>query len=152
MIRQERVLEFPYIVDDQVRPELNMEYRTSDSREVYSYVYEDDVAAVVCVAYTLDVPISIKNLDSMCVAPTEANCAIFYTVWSYKKGFGRSLIIEGIPKLLAKYPNLTRFVTLSPKTAMAFRFHTRNGAEHIANNQESDNYEYMVKGGIKVVV
>ena len=152
MIRQERVLEFPYIVDDQVRPELNMEYRISNNREVYSYVYEEEVTAVVCVAYTKDVPITIQELDGMCVAPAEATCAIFYTVWSYKKGFGRSLIMEGIPKLLTRYPNLTRFVTLSPKTEMAFRFHTKNGAEHIANNPESDNYEYMVKTGIKVVV
>lgn len=142
MIRQERILDFPYISDDPVRPELSMEFRTSEGREVYSYIYEGEVAAVVCVAYTTDVPITIDDMDTDSWDAQGASCAIFYTVWSYKKGFGRSLILEGIPTLREKYPNLKRFVTLSPKTDMAYKFHTKNGAKHISNNQESDNYEY----------
>jgi hypothetical protein len=154
MIRRERVLEFPYIVDDPVRPGLSMEYRTDHHRQVYSYVYDDAVAAVVCVAFTKDVPITMQELDTLAVPPEQATCAIFYTIWSYKKGFGRSLIMEGIPKFASQYPSLRRFVTLSPKTEMAFRFHTKNGAEHIANNPESDNYEYNISkcDSVKVVV
>ena len=144
MIRQERVLDFPYIKDDPVRPNLSMEFRISSHREVYSYVYENEVVAVICVAYTKEVPITIEELQEQSISPNEAKCAIFYTVWSYKKGFGRSLIIEGIPMIIKRYSNLKRFVTLSPKTEMAYQFHTKNGANHIANNPESDNYEYTI--------
>lgn len=142
MIRQEQILHFPYIDDDSVRPELSMEFRTSNGREVYSYIYEGKISSVVCVAYTTKVPVTIEELDIDSCDPEEATCAIFYTIWSYKKGFGRSLITDGISALQEKYPNLKRFVTLSPKTEIAYKFHTKNGAKHISNNQESDNYEY----------
>lgn len=144
MIRQERILDFPYIDNDPVRPELSMEFRTSEGREVYSYIYEGEIASVVCVAYTTEVPVTIEEMDIDSWEPQGATCAIFYTIYSYKKGFGRSLILEGIPALREKYPNLKRFVTLSPKTEMAYKFHTKNGAKHISNNQESDNYEYNI--------
>jgi hypothetical protein len=144
MIRQERILDFPYIGDDPVRPELSMEFRTTAGREVYSYIYEGEIASVVCVAYTTEVPVTIEEMNASSLQPQEAICAIFYTIWSYKKGFGRSLILEGIPALREKYPNLKRIVTLSPKTEMAYKFHTKNGARYISNNQESDNYEYNI--------
>lgn len=145
MIRQENLLDFPYINDDTVRPELDMEFRTSHGREVYSFIYEGEIVAVVCVAYTTKVPVTLDAMEKDSLTPTLAVFAIFYTVWSYMKGCGSSLILEGITEIQDKYPNLKRFVTLSPKTEMAYKFHTKNGAKLISNNQESNNYEYNVK-------
>jgi hypothetical protein len=39
-------------------------------------------------------------------------------------------------------PEITRFITLSPKTEMAKRFHTKNGAGVYRENDETVNYEY----------
>ena len=142
MIRQERILDFHYIKDDPVRPDLSMEFRIGNHREVYSYVYEGEITAVVCVAYTNEVPITIAELEDSSIPPENAKCAIFYTVWSYKKGFGRSLILDGVPELAKRYPNLKRFVTLSPKTEMAKKFHLKNGAEIFRENIDTINYEY----------
>ena len=41
------------------------------------------------------------------------------------------------------FPNITRFVTLSPKTEMAEKFHLRNGAVVFRENEETINYEYL---------
>jgi hypothetical protein len=40
-------------------------------------------------------------------------------------------------------PNIKRFVTLSPKTQMAKRFHLKNGAVTFRENDLTVNYEYM---------
>ena len=63
---------------------------------------------------------------------------IFYTVWSYEKGYGRNILNELLPLLQTE-----RFVTLSPKTEMAKRFHLRNGAKLISDNETSYNFEYF---------
>jgi len=41
------------------------------------------------------------------------------------------------------FPTITRFVTLSPKTEMARRFHLKNGAVVFRENEETVNYEYI---------
>lgn len=145
MIRQERSLDFEYIANDPVRADLDMIFRTSNGREVYSFIYNHDVVAVVCVAYVNIIPVTINELIEYSCDPLTATIAIPYTVWSYKKGFGRSMIFDGIDVISEKYPNIVKFVTLSPKTGMAYNFHTGNGAIHIASNHESDNYEYPQK-------
>jgi hypothetical protein len=38
---------------------------------------------------------------------------------------------------------IKRFVTLSPKTEMAKRFHLKNGAIVFRENEETVNYEYI---------
>jgi hypothetical protein len=63
---------------------------------------------------------------------------IFYTVWSYEKGYGRLILNELLQLLQTK-----RYVTLSPKTEMAKNFHLRNGAKLLANNKTSYNFEYF---------
>ena len=40
--------------------------------------------------------------------------------------------------------NVNRLVTLSPKTEMAKRFHEKNGAELVSENEESYNFEYKI--------
>jgi hypothetical protein len=144
MIRLERDESFPFIKDDSVRPELSMRFRTECGREVYGLYNDDDaVKAVICVAYTTQIPITVKELDELSMSHDHASFAIFYTVWSYQAGAGREIIFTLRKHLEAYRPNIKRFVTLSPKTTMAYRFHTRNGAIQVGNNKESDNYEYL---------
>lgn len=143
-LRQERCLEFD-ISKDPVRPELDMEFRTMGSREVYSLVYKDEVVAVICIAYCVEPPTTVQELDDWGVNAPEY-IAVPYTVWSLKHGFGRSIIMETIKHIKATKPDVTRVVTLSPKTEMARRFHMANGAKHIASNAKSNNFEYSLEG------
>ena len=39
-------------------------------------------------------------------------------------------------------PHIKRFVTLSPKTEMAKKFHLRNGATELQENETTVNFEY----------
>ena len=68
--------------------------------------------------------------------------AVFYTVWSYEKGAGREIVFKTVDWIKENKPHILRFVTLSPKTKMAERFHLRNGAVLLAENKESNNFEY----------
>ena len=67
--------------------------------------------------------------------------AIFYTVWSNKKGAGRDIIFKVWDMLKARKTN-RRYVTLSPKNEMAMKFHLSNGAKLIATNDTTYNFEY----------
>ena len=136
---------------DSVRPELDMAFRASAGREVYSYVYKDAVVAVICVAYCYGVPTTVVDLEQNYAVPSEADdddriVAVPYTVWSLRHGFGRSVVMAAIDHIKAIYPNVSRVVTLSPRTEMAKRFHLANGAKHISENEESSNFEYALVG------
>jgi hypothetical protein len=47
--------------------------------------------------------------------------------------------------LKADYKDLKGIVTLSPQTAMAERFHLKNGAKKRKTNETTVNYEYYFK-------
>lgn len=133
-----KLLEF--IKDDPVRPEIPTEYRVSNGRMVAALAEkEDDPDAMVCVSFHDFVPQDVKDLDNTAQVPTTA---IFYTIWSYKSGKGKELLIEAVKGIQEQYPSVTRFVTLSPKTDVARRFHLKNGAIVFRENVESVNYEY----------
>jgi len=70
--------------------------------------------------------------------------AIFYTIWSYAPGAGVELLRETVAQIIAQFPTIERFVTLSPKTEMARRFHHKNGATTFRENEDTINYEYKV--------
>jgi hypothetical protein len=70
--------------------------------------------------------------------------AIFYTIWSYAPGAGVELLRQTVSHIRAQFPTITRFVTLSPKTEMARRFHTKNGAVTFRENLDTVNYEYLI--------
>lgn len=129
------------VVKDPVRRGTPMQWRIVQGREVYSLVYDDEIAAVICVAYCNEVPVAFEDLENVNLL-TNPTIAIPYTVWSLKHGFGRSIIFETIKTIKEASPEITRVVTLSPKTEMAYRFHIGNGAVQISSNAESDNYEY----------
>lgn len=144
------------VKDDPVRPHLDTNFRTSADREVYA-LYEDkyaefdnpddDIKAVICVAYTNEVPKDEYELDlfsqQACQDGQRGHIAVFYTVWSYSKGAGRT-IVNAVAKELHDSERATRFVTLSPLTEMAERFHIRNGAKLLEKHKTCQNFEYIL--------
>lgn len=128
-----------YIKDDPVRPELSTQFRVEDGRFVCALVEEEQPHAIVCVSLHNSVPTSVEHLNVRSEQPTVA---IFYTIWSYKPGAGRTLLRNAVNSIREQYPTVTRFVTLSPKTEMAKRFHIKNGAIVLQENQDTVNYEY----------
>ena len=133
-----KLLEF--IKDDPVRPEIPTDFRVSDGRMVAALVEDNKPDAMVCVSFHDFVPESVENLKQTTQVPTTA---VFYTIWSYKAGKGQELLQEAVRGIRLQYPSVTRFVTLSPKTNMAKRFHLKNGAIVFRENLESVNYEYI---------
>lgn len=131
--------------DDSVRPELSYAFRTSNGRECF-VLTEEDPRAVICVAYTHQVPTTVEELDAYSFNDTNDpnGIAVFYTVWSYGKGAGRDIVFSVVDHIKHFKPWVGRFVTLSPKTEMAKKFHLSNGAFTLSDNIESVNYEYRV--------
>lgn len=128
-----------YIKDDPVRPEIPREFRVGDTTEIVAIVEEGKPKAMVCVAYRDFVP---KDCDELMSRPAKPNVAVFYTIWSYCSGAGRDLIVETRKALPERKPEISKFVTLSPQTEMARRFHLKNGAKVLRENSSSVNYEY----------
>ncbi len=138
--------------EDPVRPELDNNFRTGYGRKIYGVEYQGEIHAVMCFAYTNEIPKSVEELEKL---STDAflqsamrdqkggRIAIAYTVWSKKKGGGK-LIVKEVFKKIKKSNHLNRLVTLSPLTEMAKNFHERNGANLIQVNEETQNFEYKV--------
>jgi hypothetical protein len=118
-----KLLEF--IKDDPVRPEISKDFRVTDGRMVAALVEEEQPTAMVCVSFHDFIPEDVNDLNTTAVVPTTA---VFYTIWSYKAGKGKELLIQAVREIQKSHPSITRFVTLSPKTEMARRFHLKNGA------------------------
>ncbi len=140
------------VEEDPVRPELDNEFRTGFGRKIYGVEYQSEIHAVMCFAYTNEIPRSVDELEKL---STDAflqsamrdqkggQIAIAYTVWSKKKGGGK-LIVKEVFKKIKKSNHLNRLVTLSPLTEMAKNFHERNGAKLIQINETTQNFEYKV--------
>ena len=132
------------VSDDPVRPELDLDFRLSPGRTVYALTEDGEYKAAICLAYCNDVPTTVKELDKLSQATingTHSSIAVAYTVWSKKPRAGRKIITD-LMEIIKKDDTVHRLVTLSPKTAMAKRFHLNNGAFVLQLNTETDNYEY----------
>ena len=138
--------------DDPVRPELSNEFRTSFGRKIYGVKYQGEIHAVMCFAFTNNIPKTVDELDLLSKdaflqsAHRDQNVgkiAIAYTVWSKKKGGGK-LIVKEVYKMIKKSNHLNRLVTLSPLSEMSRKFHLRNGAVELQVNDETQNFEYKV--------
>ena len=138
--------------EDPVRPELDNVFRRSYGRKIYGVKYMGEIHAVMCFAYTNEIPKNVIELDKFShdaflqSAQRDQNVgqiAIAYTVWSKKKGGGK-LIVNEVFKKIKKSHHLNRLITLSPLTDMATRFHTSNGARLIQVNDTTQNFEYIV--------
>jgi hypothetical protein len=130
-----------FIKDDPVRPEISKDFRVSDGRMVAALVKEEKPEAMVCVSFHDFVPQDVNDLNTTTQVPTTA---VFYTIWSYKAGKGKELLIQAVKEIQKQHPTITRFVTLSPKTEVARRFHLKNGAIVFRENLDTTNYEYSV--------
>ena len=137
---------------DPVRPELDIEFRTSYGRKIYGVKYKGEIYAVMCFAFTNRIPTTVHELDlfsrdAFLQSATRdqkiGRIAIAYTVWSNKKGGGK-LIVKEVFKLIKKTNHLNRLITLSPLTDMARNFHLKNGAIEVQVNEETQNFEYKL--------
>ena len=127
------------IKDDPVRPHISADWRTRPGREVYGLYNEEanKLRAVICVAYTDEVPTCERDMGWL-----GTSHAIFYTVWSYDKGAGRDIVFAVAEHIKKTNKDVKRFVTLSPLTEMAEKFHLRNGAKFLDKHTECQNFEY----------
>jgi hypothetical protein len=126
--------------DDPVRPEIPAEQRVNENSRIY--VLENEAGeplAVTCVKFLADIP---QTVDELAQVAVKTNTAVFYTIWSYAAGAGRQLIEEAQAQIKQDVPEVDVFVTLSPKTEMARRFHHKNGAETYRENADTVNYLY----------
>ena len=129
------------INDDPVRPDIPLEMRIGNHAEILILINEqDEPTAVVCVRYCRDIP---SNVEELLADPGGDHVAIFYTIWSYGAGAGSKLIFSAMDHIRRTRPGITRFVTLSPLTEMARKFHLRNGAGIFRENASTINYEYI---------
>ena len=138
--------------EDPVRPELDNKFRTSYGRKIYGVKYKEQIHAVMCFAFTNEIPKSVEDLDKLSKDAflqsalrdqKVGKIAIAYTVWSKKKGGGK-LIVKEVFNKIKKSNHLNRLVTLSPLTDMAYKFHIKNGAKLISVNETTQNFEYKV--------
>ena len=138
------------INEDPVRPELDNEFRTSYGRKIYGVKYKNEIHAIMCFAFTNEIPKSVDELDKLSKDAflqsalrdqKVGKIAIAYTVWSKKKGGGK-LIVKEVFKMIKKSHHLNRLVTLSPLTDMATKFHLRNKAKLVRVNETTQNFEY----------
>ena len=49
------------VKEDPVRPNLDLEFRTSHNRKIFGLKYEDNIEGIVCVAFTNDIPTTEKE-------------------------------------------------------------------------------------------
>ena len=129
-----------YLKDDPVRPEIPRDFRVSGYRFVSALV-DGTPKAIVCVSLHDFIPASVEDLYTDPIVPTTA---IFYTIWSYAPGAGVELLRKTVKEIQQRCPSITRFVTLSPKTEMARKFHIKNGAVVFRENEYTINYEYSI--------
>ena len=138
--------------EDPVRPELSNKFRTGYGRKIFGVKFKGEIYAVMCFAYTNEIPKSVVELEKMShdaylqSALRDQNIgkiAIAYTVWSKKKGGGK-LIVKEVFKKIKKSNHLNRLITLSPLTEMATNFHIKNGATLVQINETTQNFEYQV--------
>jgi hypothetical protein len=122
---------------------LDNEFRVSNGRKIFGLKYNNEIEGVVCIAFTNELPATVKELDLMSVNEKESQIAIAYTLWSLKKGAGKKIMKE-LLKYMKEQNNIDSIMTLSPLTPMATHYHIRNGAKLIKINPTTQNFEYKV--------
>jgi hypothetical protein len=135
-----------FLLDDPVRPHIPLDARFSKNNKVF-YYYESEAdttpKAIVCAAFRDYVP--TKEDDILQHTENERRSVLtLYTIWSYAAGAGRSLVFELMDYVKDSLSEIDRIVTLSPKTEMARKFHMKNGAVELQENDTTINYEYPI--------
>ena len=129
------------VSEDPVRPELTLGFRITHGRKIFGLKYNDEIEAIICVAFCPEIPYTVREMDYMS-SVDGGEIAIAYTVWSRKRGAGREIIIK-LREWVIKN-GFKRLVTLSPLTPMATHFHIKNGAKQIKVSEETQNFEYKL--------
>ena len=127
------------IKDDPVRPEIPVSRRVNQNSRIYMLKDGDQTRAVTCVKFLDIIPAAVDDLAELVGSATTA---VFYTIWSYTAGAGRELIVKTQQSIKEEFPSIDTYVTLSPKTEMARRFHLKNGAGIYRENSDTINYIY----------
>lgn len=124
--------------DDPVRPHIPHGFRVQHNRKSFVLLDPDEIEprAVICTAFVEGVARTEQDLTK------SGNTAMFYTVWSYDRGAGREIVFAATDWIKKNMPEVERFVTLSPPTEMARRFHLGNGAVELQHNGDTVNFEY----------
>ena len=94
------------VSEDPVRPELSLEWRKDFGRRIFGLKFEENIEGIVCVAFTNDVPQSVRELELMSEnadMKKDASVAVAYTVWSRKRGAGREIIHKLLEREQKKY-------------------------------------------------
>ena len=130
------------VSEDPVRPELTLGFRITNDRKIFGLKYDEEIEAIVCVAFCPEVPYTVREMDYMSRVSEGKNIAVAYTVWSRKRGAGREIITK-LRDWIIKH-KYERLVTLSPLTPMATHFHIKNGAKQIKVSEDTQNFEYKL--------
>ena len=125
--------------DDPVRPEIPADRRVNQNSRIYMLKDGDQTQAITCVKFLESIPAAVEDLVD---GVNSATTAVFYTIWSYTAGAGRDLIVAAQKSIEEEFPGIQTYVTLSPKTEMARRFHLKNGAGVYRENSDTINYIY----------
>ena len=83
------------VSEDPVRPELDFSAFICRKKNLYSLKYENNIGAIVCVAYTNEVPTTVREMDYMSqVACQDNQCVkLRYDIPNLRKrGAGREII------------------------------------------------------------
>ena len=99
-----------------------------------------DIRAMICVAWNETVCIAEE-----CLQEEGETVATFIQYGAVIKVQAEKLFQCVVDWIKENKPNVKRYITLSPKTDMARRFHTRNGAVELQQNKDTVNYEYLVE-------
>ena len=103
------------VSEDPVRPELDNKFRTGSGRKIYGVEFKGEIYAVMCFAYTNQIPKSVDELEKLSTDAflqsamrdqSGGQIAIAYTVWSKKKGGGKLIVKEVFKKI--KKSNCTK--------------------------------------------
>jgi hypothetical protein len=120
---------------DPVRKNIPHDWRVDGPNREMFHLEEK---AAICVVHLNGIPTTEKELMSF----GRGTFSIFYTVWTTEKGLGRKIVID-VWELLKKQHYNNRYITMSPKTEMATKFHLKNGAILLQENPETNNFEYV---------
>ena len=128
-----------FLEEDPVRPNIPIHLRVGPVADVFALKDADHPRAITCVSYQDKVPDSESQLF---ISTDIPRIAVFYTIWSYRRGAGRELIMETMKYIRDTRKDIVKFVTLSPHGDMAKNFHLKNGAKVYRINKDTVNYEY----------
>ena len=126
--------ELDLLNNDPVRPHIN---KIDIGKQVYVL---DDLTAVICICYCTGIPTNELELEEY--RDDTGTVAVAYTVWSSKKGAGRTIVNNLLG--IVKEKHVKKLVTLSPLTDMAEHFHISNGAKLNGKSDTCQNFEYAV--------